>query len=143
MILFITSNIPTKHSILFKANMIFSIVISNTQSFVSNIHTLIANTLSFVVTWNLARPCIRKTRNGIEFVPRVRIQFFYTKQKQAITDHLLHRYNSQDKIFLRIDYIIVSRGDSSTNYDYMYHKISAECLVIGFAYLHTYIHTIY
>lgn len=47
--------------------------------------------------------------------------YIYIKQKQAITDNLLYRYNSQDKIFLRIDY--------------MYHKISAECLVIGFAYL--------
>ena len=56
-------------------------------------------------------------KNGMEFVPRVEISisFLYTKQKQAITDHILYRYNSQDKIVPRIDF----------------HKRSAECLVIG------------
>ena len=45
-----------------------------------------------------------KTKNSMEFVPRVEISIFYTKQKQAITDHILYRYNSHHKIVPRIDY---------------------------------------
>ena len=50
----------------------------------------------------------------MEFVSRVEISINFSKQK-----HILYRYNSHDKIVLRIDY--------------MYHKSSAECLVTGFA----------
>ena len=64
----------------------------------------------------------RKIRNGMEFVPRVEISIFCTKKKQAITDHILYRYNFHDKIFLPIDLIHVP------------YKISAEYLVIHFAY---------
>ena len=49
----------------------------------------------------------------MEFVPRVEISIYYPKQKQAITEHILCRYNhfqltsrfshSHDKIVLRID----------------------------------------
>ena len=55
--------------------------------------------------------------NGMEFVLRVGILIFlYTKQKQAITNHILYRYNSHDKIVPHIDF----------------HKSSRECLVISF-----------
>ena len=59
-----------------------------------------------------------KTKNGMKFVPQVEISIFYTKQKQALTDHILYRYYSHDKIVPRIDY----------------HKSSSGCLVISFAY---------
>ena len=49
----------------------------------------------------------------MEFVPRVEISIFYPKQKQAITEHILCRYNyieltsclshSHDKVVLRVD----------------------------------------
>ena len=46
----------------------------------------------------------RKKENGMEFLPRAeRFEFFYSKQKQAITEHILFKYNYHDKIVLRID----------------------------------------
>ena len=90
-----------------------AVLISNTWSFDSNFerkHAVLRRHLE-------PSPATQKEiRNGIDISI-----FFNTKQKQAITDHILYGYNSHDQIFLRVDY--------------MYHKISAECLVIGFAYL--------
>ena len=41
-----------------------ALVISNTQSFDSNIQTFNVNTLSFVVTWKLAQPRMRIKNKG-------------------------------------------------------------------------------